>query len=268
MSPFRREAVYASIALDRAALVRLGADGTAKEQLAVALTLDREAPERSLDTLAATLAASAWRGVPRTVVLSDRLVRYLVVDRPQGIRSAAELRLACEARFQAAFDRPAQEWQINIDARPFARRFLACGMEKSLHDALVACLAVDGALLSLKPYLVSELARRASSLHSPCWLAVAAHDSVTLAGVADDECSVVRVLATEAPVSIADIERALDRERLLAGDVPQDAAVVVTGAVSGDFGATAVRRLDATTWGSHTALWAQTYRMALSQRWA
>jgi len=268
VSRFRRELVYASIELDRAALVRVTAEGAAKEHALVPLALDPEQPQASLGALGAVLATPAWRGAPRIVVLSDRLVRYLVLDRPEGIRSAAELRLACEARFHAAFDRPAADWRIIIDARPLARHFLACGMRTRLHDAITQCSSADGPLVALRPYLVSELRRRAQRLNPPCWFVAAAHDCIALAGLNGEDCNVIRVMATQGPATTFDIEQALARESLLAGDMPDGAPVAVSGSVSGDFTATPLRRLDAPTWGTHTAAWAQDYRLALSQRWA
>src|SRR5262245_55941534 len=144
VSLFKRERVYASVELDRVALVRLGADGVPREDAVIALALDPERPDEWIKAAHATLAAPAWRNVPRNVVMSDRLVRYIVMDRPQGVRSSAELRLACEARFQASLERPAAEWEIAIDARPFARHLFACGASRRLLDAVRALFAAEG----------------------------------------------------------------------------------------------------------------------------
>ena len=111
MSLFRRERIFASVEIDRVVLVRLGVDGAALDEAVIALSLDPEQPAEALRAVGAALAAPAWSGTARSVVLSDRLVRYLVVRRPDGVRSRAELRLACEARVQSSFERPASEWE-------------------------------------------------------------------------------------------------------------------------------------------------------------
>ena len=267
MSLFRRERIYASVELDRVALVRLGADRSAREQAVLPVSFDPEHPEAALQALAATLATPAWRGAPRRIVLSDRLVRYLVMERPEGVRSAAELRLACEARFQASFDRPAAEWRIDVDARAFARRFLVCAMPRRLLDGLSRTFGANGQLVSLRPYLVSELGRRARRLPVPCWFVAATRDCLTLAGLADDGCRVVRVLTAEQP-SVAAIEDLVARETLLAGEVDSDAPVLVSGTVAGDLAASAMRRVDAPGWGTQNSSWAASYRLALSEQWA
>jgi hypothetical protein len=268
VSRFRRERIYASVEHDRVALVRLDAANTAQEHAVIPWRLDPEHPEEAVQALAPALASPAWRGAGRRVVLSDRLARYLVLERPEGVRSLAELRLACEARFQASFDRPAAEWEIALDARPLARRFLACGVRKRLLQAMTSAFGAHGALLSLRPYLIAELARRAARLPAPCWFVTAARDCVTLAAVTEAGCAVVRVLAAEEPPSVQTIEQALARERLLAADVDGDAPVLVAGAIAGDLAASAMRRVDAPSWGTEGTGWSQNFRLALSEQWA
>ena len=80
MSLFKRERVFASVELDRVALVRLGADKSAREQTVLPLAADPDHPEAAVQALGTTLASPAWRGAPRRIVLSDRLVRYLVME--------------------------------------------------------------------------------------------------------------------------------------------------------------------------------------------
>ncbi len=268
MSLFKRERVYASVEHDRVALVRLDARNATQESTVIPWQLDVEQPEEALRVLAPALASAPWQSAGRRVVLSDRMVRYLVLERPEGVRSIAELRLACEARFQASFDRPAAEWEIALDARPFARRFLVCGVRKRLLQALKDAFGSHAPLLSLRPFLIAELARRARRLPTPCWFAAAARDCVTLAGLTEDGCSVVRVLVTDGQPSATSLDASLARERLLAGDMAGDAPVLVAGALAGDLAASAIRRIDAPTWGTQDAGWSQSFRLALAEQWA
>jgi hypothetical protein len=266
VSLFRRERVYASVELDRVALVRLGADGVLREEAVIACALDPERPDAWLKAVGATLAAPAWRDVARGVVLSDRLVRYVVMERPQGVRSRAELQLACEARFQASFERPANEWEIALDAHAFAQRYLACGVVRRLLDAVRAAFGAEGKLVSLQPFLVCELRRLARRLPDDCWFVAAARDCVTLAGLAGGEYRLVRVFAVEQP-TVSMIRDALERESMLTGEIAPHAAVLFAGVLQGDGGA-AMRRLDAPNWGAQPTQWTSGFRLALAERWS
>ena len=267
MSRFKRDRVYASVELDRVALVRLNADGAPREDAVMPLALDPEQPEAWSKAARAALAEPQWRDVPRNVVMSDRLVRYMVMERPQGVRSGAELRLACEARFQASFERPAAEWEIAIDARPFARHIFACGVSRRLIDAVRAVFSLEGSLASLQPFLVCELRRLARRLPGECWFVVVARDCVTLAGIKHGECRVIRVLTAEQP-NLGLIRDALERETLLTGQLAADAPVLIAGVLQDDLASSAMRRLDAPSWGTQSSHWANGFRLALAERWA
>jgi hypothetical protein len=238
----------------------------ARDEAVIALSLDPEHPQEAFRAVDAALAAPAWRGTARRVVLSDRLVRYLVMQRPEGVRTGAELRLACEARLQASFDFPASEWQIAIDARPFARHFFVCALPRRLVDTVRTTFAGAGELVSLQPFLVCELQRLARRLPAQCWFVAIARDCVTLAGIAENDCRLVRVLAAEQP-EMATVQEALGRESLLTDEIALDAPTLVAGVLQGDTGTTAMQRVDAPSWGTRPASWASGYRLALSERW-
>jgi hypothetical protein len=89
-------------------------------------------------------------------------------------------------------------------------------MPRRLFDALEATFFTAGVCVSMRPFLVSELARRAGRLPATCWYAASSRDSVTLARVAGGECQRLRVLPAAAP-SAAHIVSLVDRERLVAG---------------------------------------------------
>ena len=266
MSLFRREHVYASVEFDRVALVRLGADGAARDEVVIPLSLDPERPEGAFKDVGAALAAPAWRGATRSVVLSDRLVRYLVMQRPEGVRTGAELRLACEARLQASFDRPASDWEIAIDARPFVRHFFVCAMPRRLVDTVRTTFAGAGELVSLRPVLVCELRRLAHRLPAQCWFVAIARDCVTLAGIEENDCRLVRILAAEQP-DMATVQEALGRESLLTDAIATDAPTLVAGVLQGDTRAAGMQRVDAPSWGTRPPGWTRGYRLALSERW-
>lgn len=224
------------------------------------------APESALAPVGAALGSSPWRGLPRRIVVSDRLVRYLVVPRPEGIRTQAEMRLACEARFQASFDVEPQDWHFAIDMRPFATAALVCAMPRKLLAALTTTFGADGRLVALRPYLVSEWRRCAARLPRACWFAAVARDCVAIAAMDSRGCRSVRVVHCEQP-SAAGLEELLARERLLAGDPAEGAPALVTGSVAGEFASGAIVRLDRPQWGSFPAARAGDYRLALSEHW-
>lgn len=267
MSRFRRERVYASVELDRVALVRLGADGVPHDETVIASALEPERSEDWIKAVRTALARPGWRSLHRHVVLSDRLVRFIVMERPQGVRSGAELRLACEARFQASFERPAAEWEIAIDARPFARHVFACGVSRRLLDAVRTPFTAGGTLASIQPFLVCELRRLARRFPAECWFIAVTRDCVTLAGIRRGECRFVRVLAVEQP-TLAMIRDALERETLLTGELSADAPVLIAGVLEDDLAASDMRRLDAPAWGAQTSSWASGFRLALAARWS
>jgi hypothetical protein len=248
------------------ALVRLGADGAVRDEAVIALSLDPEHPQEALRAVGAALAAPAWRGTARSVVLSDRLVRYLVMQRPEGVRSGAELRLACEARMQASFDRPASDWEIAIDARPLARHFFVCALPRRLVDTVCGTFAGDGELVSLRPYLVCELRRLARRLPAQCWFVAIARDCVTLAGIAENDCRLIRVFAAEQP-DMATVQEALGRESLLTDEIALDSPTLVAGVLQSDTGTIGMQRVDAPSWGTRPSNWTSGYRLALAERW-
>ena len=127
--------------------------------------------------------------------------------------------------------------------------------------------ASHGELVSLRPFLVCELRRLARRLPDQCWFAAVAHDCVTLAGIAEKDCRLVRIVATDQP-AVATIQEALERESLLTDEIAPDAPTLVAGVLHDDIAASAMQRVDAPTWGTKPSSWASRYRLALSERWA
>jgi len=266
VSRFRRERLYASIEADRAVLVHVDGRRAVQAEALVPMNLDAE-PERSFSTLGGILSASPWQGIDRHVVLSDRLVRYLVVERPEGVRSAAELRLACEARFQSCFDLAAEAWELMIDLQPSRAHCLICGIPRRLLDGVRSAFESNGRLLSMRPYLVSELRRCGPALPRACWFATCARDSVAIAAITHSGCQSVRVAACSRPTAPA-VEELLAREKLLIGGPDAEAPTLATGIIEGEAEQGTLRRLDQRQWGSLPAARSADYRLALSELWA
>jgi len=258
--------VCVSVEADRVALVRLrGADVLAAEIVPLAGS-PVDAPD-VLDVLATRLGAAPWRGAPREVALSDRLVRYLVVDRPRGVRSRRELKAVAQARFASVFDADPAQWRIAMDEQPGRSRVVACGIARELFDRVVQVFGAGGACRAVRPFLAHELARRARRVPDECWLAVAARDCVALAAVSGGECLRIGVFAEQElrPGAIAERVR---RESLLHGDVPENAPVVVAGVLGGEVVSSGFTRLDRPNWAAQPAGWSADFRVALAGHWA
>lgn len=267
MSLFRRDAVHASVELDRVALVRIDRQGSIVEQCIVPLALPPDEDARPLARLAERLSGDAWRDTTRHVVLSDRLVRYLVVERPQGVRSLRELRAVVESKFESVFDVAASSWQIAVDTAPGGRQVVACGVQRRLLEAATAAFGADGACRSVQPYFVRELRQRSRRLPATCWFVVGARDCLAIAAIVDGECRRVGVHPV-AGTQPAEIVERVAREALLHGDVPEGAPVLVSGVVGGDPATGGVARLDAVHWAAQPAGWSADFRVALAERWA
>lgn len=266
MSRFRPNRLYASIEADRIALVRVAGRGELHDRALVPLDATADAPESSLRPLADILAAPPWRGLDRRVVVSDRLARYLVVERPEGARSVEELRLACTARFESSFDTVADEWELSIDLRPFTTDCLVCAMPRRLLEATRAVFAQHGRLRSLRPYLISELRRCDRTLTRPCWFAASARDSVAVAALTRSSCHGIRVAALESP-SAAQIAELVTRQRLLVDEPDAAAPAFLTGVVEGDVEPGTLRRIDRAQWRTLAPATLADYRIALSEIW-
>ncbi len=268
MSPFRRERVYASIELDRIALVKLDgphAGAPAQERL-IEVGFDADHPDRAMREVSQLLALAEWRGTQRRVVLSDRFARYLVVERPQGISSFNELELAISARFEEAFDASSAQWDIAVDARTFAHRFFACATPRRALEEIRTAFAENGQCDSIRPYLVCELNRLARRLPAESWFATAARDSVALASIARGEVQQIRVLPCPSPTS-STIAELVERERLLAGEVAGGQQCLFSGVLEDDHEGTMLTRVDRPQWAAQHRTWSSNYRVALAEIW-
>ena len=265
---FGHERVFASIEVDRIALVKLAGRGASAPvgQCIIEALLDPEQPEEALGKVGAVLADPLWNGAQRHVVLSDRLVRYLLVERPQGARSLDEFRLAIEARFEQAFDASVEDWEIVIDTRPFKRHFVACGVPRRILYAARNAFRTGGRCTSIRPFLVCELERLAKRLPPSCWFAAAARDCVALIGITSSECRYIRVLPIDSSSS-SSIAETVEREELLSGDAEGSKQIFLSGVPNAQPEAAPLTRLDAPHWRAQPASWSSTYRLALAEVW-
>jgi hypothetical protein len=113
-----------------------------------------------LGALSRALADSQWQDAEAYVVVSDRLVRYFIAERPMGARNAEEVRLAAQLRFEDVFGEAGDHWEIRVDMPPFAVRQLACALRKDFVAGIVcACIDARLRLASIAPFAISEYNR-------------------------------------------------------------------------------------------------------------
>ena len=244
-------------------MARSTASGVPMQTQSISFTLDPNAPEDALAAAARVLAQPPWKSTIRHVVLSDLLVRYLVVDRPLGVRSLSELELSVNARFEQAFDLSVAQWTIAIDARPCDRQFIACAMPRPLLTAIKNIFCDDGRCASIRPFLVCELNRRAQQMPQAGWYAAATDHNLCLIAFAQGRIERIRSLPTAIPTA-AEVERLVARERLLAGDDALEQPTLFSGVLNGS-ASSALTRIDSPQWGSKN--WSSQDRMAMAGVW-
>jgi hypothetical protein len=266
VSLFRPSRVYASIEPDQIAIVRMADRHTRETQDERIFEADF-AGDRPLDAFSlvvAVLHESHWRDTHRHIVLSDRLVRYLVIDRPEGLRSIAELDLAVQTHFEQAYDATAADWTIALHALPFAQRFVACAVPRYLLDAAQATFSAEGVCASIQPFLICEMNRRTAQLPQHCWYAAAARDCVALSQIVAGQCHRIRVLPISSDSDIADL---IEQEQLLSDFDTGAAPVLLSGVVEEEVDAAQLTRVDQARWLSKGRDWSSRYRLALSEVW-
>lgn len=272
---FTADRLHVSLETDRVALVRTRGGLRPRIEAArlLATRLDPSEPEAGLEPLAAELATAAWQSATVQVVLSDRLVRYFIVDSLPGIQSLGELRRLAEAQFEELFGLPAAEWEICADFAPFSRRFLACALHRALLAALRRLFRRPGhALASIQPFLVREFNRRRRCLRSdPAWFAALERHSLTLALLSRKSWQGLRThpFAQDAPALLPTL---LARDRISHGESSEPSRLWLTGGAMAPEAMTSagplqISSVDSLAWPGRSGDWSRDYRLALAGIW-
>jgi len=123
------------------------------------------------------------------VYLSDRFVRYRILDWQPGIVTRAEWRAYAEHAFREVHGEAARSWQMLVDIMPPGRPSLACAVEADLIVALKKIAEKRLARLAeLRPNFVRLFNRHnfSSGRPAPLWFGVAEPGHVCL-GVKRDK---------------------------------------------------------------------------------
>jgi hypothetical protein len=160
VSRWSAERLRIGLAPDRVDLVRLGSwlgRGPARQLGAdCAPALGQPPWQAALDALAAPLAELGVRGEAVLVVLSNHLVRYLVLPWQAELNGAAEVEQWARLHFERTYGVAAADWLIRSCDGGYGRPQVACAVDRQLVEQLGARLAGLGLrLASLQPLLMA-----------------------------------------------------------------------------------------------------------------
>ena len=183
-----------------------------------------------MQALEAALPAHAGRAA--RVILSSRLVRYLLVPWSEALVDAEEEAAFARHCFARVYGEAAGEWDIRVgDEREGAQR-LACAVDAALPEALrAAFVAAHVRLDSIQPNLMAvcnEYRGRLRRRHA--WLALLEPGSLCLARLDQGRWTRLRSMRI-GPGWRAELPRILEREACLAGagEAPRDVFLWASG---------------------------------------
>lgn len=284
MLRFRRDRLYIGIEPDRLTLVRLtgGVPGLYGSRVVASATVSCEesaSDSARVETLRQTLRSAQWQKSVSHLILSDRLVRYFVADRPPGARNVEEVQLAAGLRFTDIFGVAANDWSIKLDLPPLATNQLGCAIRKTFVDNLAsACAEARSPVATIVPFAVSEFNRWHSLIgRKDGWLAVAGRHSLWIGQKRGNDWITVHqhaVTADETANLATEFPRLMAQEMLRS--VSSTPATPLKRWLSGVLGDSDTRErlaaspaslLGAPIWTGQPEEWSNAYRIALSPVW-
>ena len=160
MSRLWAERLRIGLAPGRVELVRLGPLGHGRPRPPLGIDT---APVPGQPPWAGALAAldTALPGVARAgdtvaVVLSNHLVRYLVIGWQPEVGNARELEDLARLRFENTFGEPARDWTVRCSTSSWGQAGIACAVDHALIAGLRECLQRHGLrLASVQPLLMA-----------------------------------------------------------------------------------------------------------------
>lgn len=259
--------LFVSLEPGRMAAVCLGGrlgQGLTRVMASVDSPLTAPPDREALSALLHSAVPQPARARGLTVTLSDLLVRYLVLRRPDGLRSLAELRELAAQQLCERFELDPADWVFRVNAAFRGTHDTVCAMPGALLQNLRDAAADTGLrLLSVRPHLVTELARHG---RRNGWIATMERNGFAFAYLADKAPRDIRVMRSSQ--ACTDLPLALRRESIACG-LREDAPVRVTGLPASDLSAlpAAFSAVCAERWPSEGPLWSAQYRLALAPIW-
>lgn len=152
------------------------------------------------------------------VVLSNRLVRWQLVDMPLEAASAEEQNTLARQCLHAIYGARSEGWVVRLADQPAGRKQAVCAMDQALLDALQALAAAHRIqLVSVAPYLARAHDHWRRHLRAPSyWLVQLEPDALTLALVLQRRWCALRTVQQAEPV-LSDLSAQLAQMGLAAG---------------------------------------------------
>ena len=283
MLRFRRDHLYIGVETDRLSLVRVRPSFPGRSahivDCAEVTCAETTGDTAALHVLEQMLTEKRWQNTQATIVLSDRLARYFIAERPEGARNADEVNMAGTLRFEDVFGESSDAWDIRLDRPPFARRQLGCALPKGfVQELTTVCTGHGIRLTSLVPFAIAEYNRWQASLKDRrgCFVVLGRQGLWVGMRSGNDWACASQYVATASRDEM--LQRALVQESLRAAapGATSDAPVSPVVWLAGDLTDVALRQrllaplrtpLGAFAWPGQSAEWSAQYRVALSPVW-
>lgn len=141
------------------------------EMFDVADATDAHAALAELDRLQETLSL---HGHDVHIRLSSHLAPLLSLPWQSNARADEQQALVASAELSDVYGEPAQQWQVQVQAMGYGLSWLACGIRKPLHDALLERFETYGAKLASITAMAATVLHKAMAAMQggPCWLLV------------------------------------------------------------------------------------------------
>lgn len=170
-------------------------------------------------------------GAPLDILVSDKVARYWIMERPPELASISELDLYAADRFAAIFGDDPAAWTVRVDPAPRAERWLACAIPTSFADELPRSAAAHGwQVRRVQSRYIREFNRCCRTLDPDTAFCVASRECTTIGLIVAGQWRGVRV---HPPLGLttASFATLLQRDCRQAG-VPVDALrTVVVGSL-------------------------------------
>lgn len=162
------------------------------------------------------------------IVLSDAYCRYLLMTRPAGIRTGAELKAAAHSRFKAVFG-DLEPWELKIEMPTFADSDFIAGADRGVLAEIESQAELAGATpVSIRPHWVAWARHfHRATRRGQHWMVCSDGDWMSLGYISQGCYRNARALRMEG--GRADLDSLLARERAFADGFDPAAAIWVCG---------------------------------------
>lgn len=180
MSLWKREAAWLAIDLEAAHFYPSVGGRSRKTPVEIRANF-KQSPSDSAQRVAQAVKKHHAKVGALNIVLSDRLVRYLVVPPVHGLRNADELHQAAIARHAQVFGDDTAHWRVTTDMEISSERHLSCAVELQILESLTqAFMGVGIRIRTIQPAFVAIQRMLHKSVKSlPVWIVAVTGSSIT-----------------------------------------------------------------------------------------